>query len=102
MAGGRRRNNTTDDHNNNSSNSKGRRKRGSVKAALFVEGGFLSDWPRNPSSASTSRGPSSSLFLSRICLSFTLCDILAENRCLVAGKTEENKKFCEKETENFV
>ncbi|XP_059453564.1 uncharacterized protein LOC132184090 isoform X2 [Corylus avellana] len=64
MAGGRRRNTTTHDHSNNSSGSKSRRRRGGggggggggVKAALFVEGGFLSDWQRNPSSASTSRG----------------------------------------------
>ncbi|KAG6673535.1 hypothetical protein I3842_16G116800 [Carya illinoinensis] len=62
MAGGRRRtnNHSSNSNNNNSSGNKGRRRRGSdpssVKGDLFVEGGFLSDWNRNPSSPIPSRG----------------------------------------------
>ncbi|XP_040998580.1 uncharacterized protein LOC121244533 [Juglans microcarpa x Juglans regia] len=64
MAGGRRRtnNHSSNNNDNNSSGNKGRRRRrsdpSSVKGTLFVEGGFLSDWNRNPSSPIPSRGKS--------------------------------------------
>ncbi|GMY35710.1 tuftelin-interacting protein 11 [Fagus crenata] len=54
MAGGRgrARNQNNKSNNNSNSSNKGRRRRGSdpfsVKAALFVEGGVLSDWHPNP------------------------------------------------------
>lgn len=84
MAGGRRRtNNHSSSNNNNNSNSrgnKGRRRRGSdpssVKGALFVEGGFLSDWNRNPSSPNPSRGPSLSLSLLKFIFFFFLPSVI--------------------------
>lgn len=71
MAGGRgrARNQNNKSNNNSNSSNKGRRRRGSdpfsVKAALFVEGGVLSDWHPNPnpnpSTPTSFRGPSLSL-----------------------------------------
>lgn len=50
--GGRRRsnnNNSGGTNNNNNNKPKGHKRGSAVKAALFVEGGFLSDWGASPS-----------------------------------------------------